>query len=445
MRTKFDLQRFRAVRLSPELQQEFGLPEFICADPDGLPFPEGQAFRAWLLDENACQPVTALTYLKCVLQFLSFLWYRSPSLRYTAPAEQARHGLREYLRERLGCVVRPHRSGNFVVMAPKAVTLESVRLALSAIKRFYTCAIVKGWYRDPHPLLWTPRLAQSSQPNTPHVPPESGMSLPDPRPGRLPETYFCVVAGQWQPHILDDPNLPKQLVAAFTYHRDQVVARILFESGARVSEVLNLTLGDWRRPGLRDRAQATNKGSRGERVKEIWWSSATTRLLQRYVNEDRRVCAPQRRRLEELPDGVQLFLTDEGKPYTYPAFYYHWRCACARVGLKAHPHQARHWFVTMALHLFQTLPDAGQREAARRSLIAYLGWKDPDTLKAYDHHLRQMDFAATHRALAQLVQSGADARVAIHPTADQAPVSGTEISPALWNRLRGALEAEEAT
>jgi hypothetical protein len=441
MRTKFDLQRFRVVRLSPELQQEFGLPECICADPDGLPFVEGQAFVAWLLDENACQPVTALTYLKWVLQFLSYLWFRTPSLRYSAPSEQVRHCLREYLRDRLGCVVRPHRNGNFVVMAPKAVTLESVRLALVALKRFYTCAILKGWYSDLHPLVWTLRLAQSTPPFTPHMPPESGMSLPDPRRGRLPETYFCVVAGQWQPHILDDPNLPKQLVAAFPYRRDQLVARMLFESGARVSEVLSLTLGDWRQSGLRDRAQAINKGSRGERVKEIWWSSATSRLLQRYVNEERRGCDPQQRRLEELPDGAPLFLTDAGKPYTYPAFYYHWRCACEHAGLKAHPHQARHWFVTMALHLFQSLAEAGQRESARRSLITYLGWKDPDTVKAYDHHLQQLDFAATHQALAQLVQTGADARALARPTADAATASGTEISMELWNRLGRILEA----
>jgi hypothetical protein len=58
-----NLNRFRSVRLSQALRSEFGLSEIICADPNGMPFLEGQAFRTWVIDENACLPATADNYL----------------------------------------------------------------------------------------------------------------------------------------------------------------------------------------------------------------------------------------------------------------------------------------------------------------------------------------------------------------------------------------------
>jgi len=119
------LDRFRIVKLSGELQEKFDLPEFICADPDGMPFPEGQAFYRWLIDKNACQPVTAHNYLKSILPFLTFLWSNSPSLGYIAPAEQIRNQIRDYLREKLGYTVRPHRNGNFTV-TPSTICLNFV-------------------------------------------------------------------------------------------------------------------------------------------------------------------------------------------------------------------------------------------------------------------------------------------------------------------------------
>ncbi len=415
------LRRFRIVRLSDEFQREFALPALICADPDGLPFPEGQAFYHWLVDDNACEPVTAHNYLQAVVPFLTFLWFGCPSLRYTAPAEQLRHSVRDYLKGELGCAVRPHRNGNFQVRVSRTMTGPSVRLFLTALRQFYTCAILKGWYTDPNPLVWAAQLAPSVGLFLPQMPPSSGMTLPEDRKGRMPETYFCVISGDWQPHILDDPNLPKRLLTAFAQRRDQLIARILFESGARVSEVLGLTLGDWRRRGLRERALAVNKGSRGARVKEIWWSSTTAQSLRNYVNEDRRHSDSRRRRLEDLPDSVGLFLTQAGKPYTYAAFYWNWQMACQKAQVHVTPHQARHWFVTMALCKFESLA-AEKREAARQALIAYMGWRNSETLQAYDHHIHQLNFVSTHAALARLVEAGdTGAGSSLSPTSNQSP------------------------
>lgn len=435
-------QIFRSVRLPDELRQEFGLPPIICANPEGLPFSEGQAFRAWLIDENACQPTTADKYLNVLLPFLTYLWLRSPRLLYTAPPEQIRHHVRDYLREKLGCGVRPHRSGNFIVTVPTTVTQASVRLYLVALRRFYDCALLNGWYADLNPLLWQKRLVASELEFTPRMPPQSGMTLPEPKRGRVPATYFCLVTGDWNPQILDDPLLPKRLLAAFTYHRDQLIARILFQSGARVGEVLALTLGDWRGCGLRDRALAMSKGSGGARVKEIWWSTETAYLLRRYVETDRRHCDPTGGGLDDLPDSAPLFVTDQGNAYHYRAFYYHWRQACAKAELRVHPHQARHWFVTMALHYLQTSLEGDQREAHREALIRYMSWKNPETLQAYDHHLRRTEFAATHAALIQLVEGKPIEAWA------QEPDMGSRVNPGglpaeMVERLNQLLDNEE--
>ncbi|MCC7362654.1 MAG: site-specific integrase [Anaerolineales bacterium] len=436
------LQRFRVVELSDDLQQAFGLPERICADPDGLPFVEGQAFRTWLIEENACQAVTADHYLRVVLKFLTFLWFGSPPVLYTAPAEQIRQRAREYLCNELGCRVRPHRNGNVVVLASKQVTQETVRLYLVALKRFYACALLKGWYSGANPFAWSGPLAHLDPEGPPQMPLTVGMTLPFGRQGRMPETYFCVSGAEWRPHVIDDPGLPKRLVAACTTRRDQIIMRMLFESGARIGEILGLTVGDWRRYDWGERAWATNKGSHGERVKEIWWSSTTSRLLHRYVHEER--CEPDGRSqaLEALPEMAPLFVTRAGAAYTYPAFYYHWQSACQAAAVQVHPHQARHWFVTLALHSIQALPDPDRRDGARRGLITYMGWRNPETLKAYDHHLQLRDFAATHAALAQLVQDGAGrASVSSHTAVAPWP-EGMAISAATWERLDQLLGAD---
>lgn len=437
------LRRFRMVRLSEELQKEFGLLEFICADPESMPFPEGQAFYLWMVDDNTCESGTAVNYLNAILPFQTFLWLGSPSLRYTASSEQIRSRVRDYLKEKLGCVVRPHRAGNFRVQATQGMTAPSVRLFLTALKRFYTCAILKGWYADGNPLTWISPLAILKQEFQPRMPPQSGMTLPENKKGRMPETYFCVVSGDWEPHILDDPNLPKLLLTGFAQSRDRLIARILFESGARVGEVLGLTLGDWRSRGLCERALATNKGSRQVRVKEIWWSSATAQALRNYVNVERRECDPQRHRLEDLPDSAPLFLACTGKTYTYAAFYANWQKACQKTHLQVTPHQARHWFVTLSLHKFESLA-VEKREAARQALIAYIGWRNPDTLQAYDHHISQLNFAPTHAALARLIGCGESTLAALPSPPGQKSFGMPIISEARAEWLDQLLKEEES-
>ena len=436
------LDRFRIVKLSTELQKEFDLPRLICADPEGLPFCEGNAFYQWVVDENACEPATAYNYLSAVLPFFTFLWEGSPPLHYHAPAEQIRHRLRDYLKAKLGCTVRPHRNGNFTVHRSQTITATSARLFLTALKRFYQFAILNGWYADSNPMMWTTRLTVLEPGFKPKMPPKSGLTRPDDKKGRMPDTYFCIVSENWQPRIIDDPRLRQLLLPAFAQARDRVIARILFDSGARISEVLGLTLADWRALGQRERARATNKGSRGERVKEIWWSTDTAQWLRDYINQERHICDGTGRGLDALPDSARLFVTDEGDPYTYKAFYANWQRTCARAKLKITPHQVRHWYVTMALRFIEALPDESKRAAYRKSLIAYMGWRNSETIQAYDHHLRQLDYAPIHAALARLGETGGDDASKIRPSKIAPPVGLNVISDEMESWLSQQFEWE---
>ena len=222
----------------------------------------------------------------------------------------------------------------------------------------------------------------------------------------MPDTYFCLVGDEWKPHIIDDPNLPRHFAPHFQQRRDQLVVRILFESGARIGEVLALTLGDWRQFGLQARAAATNKGDGLTRVKQIWWSGETNLLLHHYVDQERVRNDRLNRRLHDLPDSEPIFLNLHGQAYTYHAFYYHWRQTCRTLNLKLHPHQARHWFVTMALTKIQSLPEVRQ-ESEIQNLIAYMAWKNPVTINTYQHHVRLTQFTPTHQAISKLVMAGA--------------------------------------
>ena len=434
------LSRFRIVRLSNEVQKEFNLREFICADPEGMPFPEGQTFYHWIIEDNACEPTTAFNYLSAILPFLTFLWESSPSLRYTAPAERIRNQVRAYLKEKLGCAVRPHRNGNFIVKISKTITATSARLFLTSLRRFYFCAKLKGWYTDTDPFEWSNGLTRERE-FKPHMPPSSGLTLPENKRGRMPDTYFCVVAEDWHPRIIDDPHLRQRLLPAFTCLRDRVIAHILFDSGARISEVLRLTFGDWRKKGQHKHALTTNKGSGGECVKVIWWSDDAAQLLRNYINQDRRLCDLKGLGLDDLPDSAPLFITEQGKPYSYAAFYANWQRACEQARLKITPHQVRHWYVTMALHLIDSNSDHIKREAYRQSLIAYMGWRNRDTIKAYDHHTRAMDFAPIHTALAHLGEQENNP-VQVQPSKVATPVAIQVVSEELehWLSQKFGLE-----
>ncbi len=176
--------------------------------------------------------------------------------------------------------------------------------------------------------------------------------------------------------------------------RDEVVTWLLFETGARVSEICGLMLGDWAVLGTKNKAKAFNKGSYGRRVKTISFAEDTVILLRRYFDEERVHFDPDGHSLDlylELAarkhvdlSTIPLFLSSQGTQLTPKAYREHyWNRACAAAGIEADVHQSRHWHVTREVRdIYETAKDAKEVEQRLRDLIAYMKWKSDETLAA---------------------------------------------------------------
>jgi integrase len=364
---------------------------------------------------------TARTYLYAVLPFFSYLaadvWQRRAGRRWDGPPAEIRLAVEDYLIDRLSCKVDEHRLG-FQLVSRTGETPNTVRVFLSGLKCFYRVMRVQGCYPYDNPLV--DRLAATlgavlerleSPEAFPRMPERSGVVEPRSR-RRLSDSYFRLAGREWVPQLVDDPTLPRRLRdggrrLAGRRLRDECVTRLLFETGARVSEVTGLTLGDWVAKGTRTEATAFSKGSHGARVKTVRFTADTAKLLRRYVDGERRACDPrgltlaayrrlaQDRRVDL--QAVPLFLSKRGTPLspkTYRENY--WNPACRAAGIDADVHQARHWYVTMCMReVYETARTAGEVERAKGDLIAYMGWRSgEETLKAYEHHFQAARAAA---------------------------------------------------
>ena len=76
---------------------------------------------------------------------------------------------------------------------------------------------------------------------------------------------------------------------------------------------------------------------------------------------------------------------------------HYWRPALRAGGLHAHPHQARHWFVTNALRSIErTASGEDDQRRRREELIRYMKWRSGDKmLLAYEHVDRETRFINT--------------------------------------------------
>src|SRR5580704_1583537 len=102
--------------------------------------------------------------------------------------------------------------------------------------------------------------------------------------------------------------------------------------------------------------------------------------------------------LSEYPNrlsSIPLFLTERGTPMSSNLFRdYYWRPALRASGIHAHPHQARHWFVTNALRTIETTATGEQDQRRRKEeLIRYMKWRSGEKmLHAYEHVDRETLF-----------------------------------------------------
>jgi integrase len=357
---------------------------------------------------------TASAYLYAILPFHTYLetdrWQQGAGRSWDGPADQVRLAVADYLMQRLGCRVSEHRRGFHQVELTRD-TPRSIGVFLSGLKFFYRVMQAQGLYTGESPLVDITAgtvqdiLDSLDQLNEyPRMPAISGVANPPPR-WRLTDSYFCLKGDQWIPQVIDDPALPRRVLAGgerVGWHlREQAVTRLLFESGGRVSEVVGLTLGDWDVSGRSVTATAFSKGSHGRRVKTLRFAPDTAKLLARYFDGERRMHDPVHRTIADyvrLRDAgrvdlydVPLFLSARGSALTAKNYRdNYWQPACRAASIDADVHQARHWFVTMYMReVYETVDKDGAVARAKGDLIAYMGWRSGEsTLAAYEHHFQ---------------------------------------------------------
>ncbi len=355
---------------------------------------------------------TARTYLNALVPFFSWLetdeWQGRSGRHWTDAPEQIRLAVEDYLIARLKCKLKEHRAG-FQLVSLTAGTRSTVRVFLSALKLYYRVMRSQGLYHHDNPLVdgLPTTLAEveehfAEDDSGPRMPQISGVITPKKRQ-RLSDSYFKLVGEVWVPQVIDDPQLPARILAGGRCVgwrlREQCIARILFESGGRISEVVGQTLGDWVARGLLQETQAFGKGSHGKRVKFLRFSAATAKLLRRYCDTERRGLDLHHYALDDYlqaarSDGLDLyqaplFLSRHKTPLTPKTFRdYYWNPACHAAGIEADVHQARHWYVTQIVRsIYETARSEAETQRRLRELIEYMGWKSGwETLEAYQHY-----------------------------------------------------------
>src|SRR5215469_5444602 len=255
-----------------------------------------------------------------------------------ASPEQVRHLVGEYLTVGARCkvTVRPDTLALTVIYVERGSgTRVNVRTLLAGLKRFYEVLIANRLYPHPNPLLQEEsavilesvrrayrEVVRSAEGRLP-MPAISGI---DPAFDRLrfSQNYFRSVRDEWVPKSIDDPGFPHLVYAAgkaFGWKlREICIARTLFESGARISEVCRLTAADWSVSDFLTRFASVDKGSHGRRTKFLMISAPTAKMYRTYFNESRSTQSTRPTDARSIGQLETLLKSDSQRLQTIPIF-----------------------------------------------------------------------------------------------------------------------------
>jgi integrase len=378
-------------------------------------------------------PSSVKKYVNGILPWFTWLetdsWQLRANHRWTDPPVVIREVIREYLVNRLQCRVKDDPHGGEWLETTEEM-LNAVRMLLAGLKLFYRIAKIHDYYQYDNPLrgVFVESVAAAREqliqegnlPPRPRMPDRSGVDEPE-RKGRLTDSYF-LLKDTWIPQVVTDTELPQKILdGGRTLKaqgkdwglREESLVCLLFETGARVSEIMTLTLGDWNRRGLKDTAWARNKGSRKHRAKYVRFSEQTIKLLKKYFNTERKEFDAHHYTLDDYLrlaeqhtvdlDSVPLFLSKRKTPWTVESFRTnYWKKACAAARIDVDPHQARHWYVTQSLIEIHERARKGKItvERGKEELIAYMHWRSGEkVLKAYNHFFQPANHASVQNSI----------------------------------------------
>jgi site-specific recombinase XerD len=356
------------------------------------------------------------TYLSYLLPFFAFL--SEKGCAWNASPEQLRPVLTNFYRERFCCLVRPERGGERVAVLPTRDTPlqeSTLQVFRSALRDFYLIMKDERLYAFSNPLTSDTLLALKHLHNqaiaNAGAPDHAGIRGESRERSRRQPTAFIRYpkAREWKPdmrkeladvrsgiHMVLDAMMEKSELSC----REKIILELLRNTGARLHEVVGLSVGGYRNQGIAGQAQVVSKGSLGCEIKTIYFAHhpRLMRLLTRYLEQIRpRWDGQGRRKLDLMENGDPLFLTERGTPYSVKSFYYHWykhypsfRSLCP---VTFSPHDIRHLFITEFLIMLREACGGGtdhfDTERYQREREAFgstiMGWRSSQTIDVYDH------------------------------------------------------------
>jgi hypothetical protein len=366
----------------------------------------------WYRCRKAVDPGrTPDTYLDMALPWAGFLLRRGYG--WNAEPDRLLAFLVEFLRDDVGCQVGSdgQRQEGWCVQTTAASLLSksSLGVLLAALTSVYDTLIGAGYYVYRNPMR-SERLLQLRQEHLRQVQNAGAPDHAGIRSETRAETHRAFPTNQfrqrrgkiWEPQVVLEPDAVQErirktidyMVHHATFLRDQVILLLLRQTGARLSEVLEMTAGGYRAARRPGQALVKNKGSRGREEKLIHFTTSLDRHVLRYIQTERANYDPHgRSRLEDLDDRDPLFLARTGKPYNRPAFYHHWNklFAPAQRQFKKEEqveftaHDLRHLRVTRTVTKLRR--DAKGDRAVEAELLEgfkeLMGWRSPETMATY--------------------------------------------------------------
>lgn len=355
---------------------------------------------------------TRRTYLNYLLPFMGYLiqkgaaWNREP--------EYIRILLKEFLRDEVACfIASDHDVDGYRVQLTgnSPLSQSSLRVFFAALRDFYLVMAEAGLYAYDNPMhsellrKWKrERIHHIANTGAPDHAGIRGESWEDTR--QQPTAFFRVKRKlPWKPGLVQESSLVlnrvrKALLAMVNLaptQRDRLVLLLLHQTGARISEILGLTAGGYRKARHACQALVTNKGSMGREEKTIYFTPEIEQVLIQYIRTERaRHDSQHRKRLEQLADDEPIFLTKRGTPYTRSSWYYHWNQWLAAVPPDEYtdtlgpvlfsPHDVRHLYVSWILRQIKQryVNNPEKQVTLKWALQQRMAWHSPLTITCYD-------------------------------------------------------------
>ena len=271
-------------------------------------------------------------------QFLDWIWLESGLSRHTISAY--RTDLSQYskwLAERKSDLARANREQLLAYLAyrmEQGAKARSVARFLSTMKRYYQFAIQQKWITtNPVKDVVMPKVS-----------------------GNLPK----IISEQEVEKLLSAPDIRSDYGL-----RDRAMLETLYATGLRVSELVNLTLGE-----INLQAGVVRITGKGNKQRLVPMGQEAIHWLEKYLNSAR-----QELLKKQITDSV--FLSSRGKAMTRQAFWQLIKKYAAQVEIKSDlsPHTLRHAFATHLLN----------HGADLRTTQMLLGHSDLSTTQIYTH------------------------------------------------------------